>query len=115
MNHLSPAEKRDFLKSMDVEWQTLLKNQAARVLSLEETAQAQARWPDRAIDTRWARTCKPDESKPSGRRAKARFTDPDPLDIESHSPKLTCEGFMTLLQSVCSLGHKLQFGCSLAY
>ena len=34
MNHLSPAEKREFLKSMEVEWQTLLKNQAARVLSL---------------------------------------------------------------------------------
>ena len=37
MNHLSPAEKREFLRSVEVEWQTLLKNQAARVLSLEET------------------------------------------------------------------------------
>ena len=93
MNQLSPAEKREFLKSMEVEWQTLLKNQAARVLSLEETAQARARWPDRAMDTRWARTWKPDESKPSERRAKARliikgFTDPDLLDIESHSRHL---------------------------
>ena len=26
MNHLSPAERREFLKSMEVEWQTLLKN-----------------------------------------------------------------------------------------
>ena len=95
--------------------QTLLQNQAAKVLSLEETAQAQARWPDRAMDTRWARTWKPDDSKPSGRRAKARliikgFTDPDLLDIESHSPTLTWKGFMTVLQSVCSHGHKLQFG-----
>ena len=48
MNQLSPAERHEFLKSMEVEWQTLLKNQAAKVLSLEETAQAQARWPDRA-------------------------------------------------------------------
>ena len=52
---------------------------------------------------------------PSGRRAKAQliikgFTDPDLLDIESHSPTLTWEGFMTVLQSVCSHGHKLQFG-----
>ena len=44
--------------------------------------QARARWPDRAMDTRWARTWKPDESKPSGRRAKARlimkgFTEPN--------------------------------------
>ena len=69
MNHLSPAEKRECLKSMEVEWQTLLKNQAAKVLSLEETAQARARWQDRAMDTRWARTWKPDESQPSGRRA----------------------------------------------
>ena len=38
INHLSPAEKREFLKSMKIEWQTLLKNQAARVLSLEEMA-----------------------------------------------------------------------------
>ena len=29
---------------MEVEWQTLLQNQAAKVLFLEETAQAQARW-----------------------------------------------------------------------
>ena len=52
---------------------------------------------------------------PSGRRAKAQliikgFTDPDLVDIESHSPTLTWEGFMTVLQSVCSHGHKLQFG-----
>ena len=66
MNHLSPAEKREFLKSMEIEWQTLLKNQAARVLSLEETVQARARWPDRAMDTRWVRTWKPDESRTSG-------------------------------------------------
>ena len=97
MNRLSPAEKREFLKSMEVEWQTLFKNQADRVLSLEETVQARARWPDRAVDTRWARTWKPDESKPSGRRAKARliikgFTDPDLLDSESHSPTLTLGG-----------------------
>ena len=115
MNQLSPAERHEFLKSMEIEWQTLLQNQAAKVLSLEETAQAQARWPNRAMDTRWARTWKPDNSKPSGRRAKARhiikgFTDPDLLDIESHSPTLTQEGFMTVLQSVCSHGHKLQFG-----
>ena len=77
--------------------------------------QAQARWPDRAMDTRWARTWKPDDSKPSKRRAKARliiqgFTDPHLLDTESHSPTLTREGFMTVLQSVCSHGLKLQFG-----
>ena len=115
MNQLSPAERNEFLKSMEVEWQTLLQNQAAKALSLEETTQAQARWPDRAMDTRWARTWKPDDSKPSGRRTKARliikgFTDPDRLDIESHYPTLIREGFMTVLQSVCSHGHKLLFG-----
>ena len=67
------------------------------------------------MDTRWARTWKPDDSKPSGRRAKARliikgFTDPDLLVVESHSPTLSREGFMTVLQSVCSHGHKVQFG-----
>ena len=66
------------------------------------------------MDTRWARTWKPDESKPSGCLAKARltikgFTDPDLLDIESHSPTPARDGFMTVLQSVCSHGHKLQF------
>ena len=58
---------------MEVEWQILLENQAARVLSLEDTAHARARWPDRAMDTRWARTWKPDESKPWWRGAKARL------------------------------------------
>ena len=49
MSQLAPAE-------------TLLKNQAVKVLSLEETAQARERWPDRAMDTRWARIWKPDET-----------------------------------------------------
>ena len=38
------------------------------------------------------------------------FTDPDLVDIESHSPSLTWEDFMTVMQSVCSHGHKLQVG-----
>ena len=66
------------------------------------------------MDARWARTWKPDDSMPSGRRAKARliikgFTDPDLLDIESQSPTLTWEVRTTVLQSVCN-GHELQFG-----
>ena len=32
MNLLSPAERHEFLKSMEVEWQTLLQNHAAKVL-----------------------------------------------------------------------------------
>ena len=55
MSQLTPAERCEFLKSMDTEWETLLKNQAAKVLSLEETARARERWPDRAGDTSWAR------------------------------------------------------------
>ena len=102
MNQLSLVEGHEFLKGMEVEWQTLLKNQAAKVLSLEITAQARARWPDRAMDTCWARTWKQDKSRTSGRRAKARLiikgiTGPDLLDTESHSPTLTREGFMTIL------------------
>ena len=70
---------------------------------------------DRAMDTCWVRFWKPDNSMPSGRRAEARliikgFTDPDLLDIESHCPTLTRDGFMTVLQFVCSHRHKLQFG-----
>ena len=89
---------------MDTEWQTLLQES-----SRQGTVQARERWPDRATDTRWARIWKPDDSMPSGRRAKARliikgFTDLDLLDIESHSPTLTWEGLMTVLQSVCSRG-----------
>ena len=73
MNHLSPAEKRQFLKSMQIEWQALLKSQAAWVLSPEETVQARTYWPYRAMDTRWVRTWESDASKTSGRRAKARL------------------------------------------
>ena len=102
MNHLSPAEKSEFLRSMQIEWQALLKSQAARVLSAEETVQARACCPDRAMDTRWVRLWKSDESRTSGRRLSLR--------VESHSLALTREGFMTVLQSVCSHGHKLQFG-----
>ena len=45
------AEKCDFLKSMDTEWQTLLENQAAKVLSSEETARARERRLDEIV--RW--------------------------------------------------------------
>ena len=103
MSQLTPAERREFLMSMDTEWQTLLKNQAAKLLFLEETPQARERWPDRATDTRWARIWKPDDSMPSGRRAKARpiikgFTDPDLPDIESHSPTLTYDSLAVRVQ-----------------
>ena len=55
------------------------------------------------MDTRWTRIWKPDDSMPSGRRAKARliikgFIDLSLLDIESHSPTPTWEGYMTVLQ-----------------
>ena len=86
--------------------ETLLQNQTARVLSLEETVQARAPWPDRAMDTRWVRTWKPDESKDIGALIIKGFRDPDLPNIESLSPSLTREGFMT---SLCNHGHKLQF------
>ena len=105
MNQLSPAERHGFLKSMEGGWQTLLKNQAAKVLSLEETTQAHARWSDRAMNTLLA----PGSQTTASHRGDV-FTDPDLLDIESHSPTLAREGFMTVLQSVCSHRHKLQFG-----
>ena len=73
MSQLTLAERREFLKSMDTEWHTLLKNQAAKVLPLEDTVQARERWPGRAMDTLWARIWKPDDSMPSGRRAEARL------------------------------------------
>ena len=40
MSQSTPAQRRLFLKSMGTEWQTLLKNQASKALSLEETARA---------------------------------------------------------------------------
>ena len=66
MNLLSPVERHEFQKSMEVEWQTLLQNQAPKV-------QAQARWSDRAMNTGCARTWKPRDSKPSGRHANERM------------------------------------------
>ena len=36
MSLLTPAERREFLKSMDTEWQTLLKRQAAEVSPLQK-------------------------------------------------------------------------------
>ena len=64
------------------------------------------------MDARSARIWKAHDSTPPGRRAKARltikgFTGPHFLDIESHAPR---EGSMSVLQSVCTHGHKLQFG-----
>ena len=107
--------KREFLKSVETEWQTLLKHQAARVLSVEETAHARDNWPDRTVDTRWARIWKPNENAASGRRAKARFimkgfADIDFLDIESHFPTLTRGFYDCSTHAVSSHGHKLQFG-----
>ena len=95
---------------MEVEWQTLLKNQAAKVPSLEETAEARARTlagPVLESQTTASHRGAPCQGKT---HYQGFFTDPDLLDIESHSPTLTREGFITVLQSVCSHGHKLQFG-----
>ena len=77
MNQLSPAERHEFQKSMEIEWQTLLQNQAAEVLSQDSLS--------RVLQTLTSKT-------------------------QSHSPTLTREGIMTVLQSVCSHGHKLQYG-----
>ena len=70
MSQLSLAERRELLKSMEVEWQTLLKNYAAKVLSLEETAHARARWLDRAI---WPVFGSQTIASRRGRHAKARL------------------------------------------
>ena len=110
MNQLSPAERREFLKSMEVEWQTLLKNQGAKALSLEETAQARARWLDRAMDTLWARNQTTASHRGAVRRHDSSLRVSQTLTsltlshILRHLPR---EGFMTVLQSVCSHGHKL--------
>ena len=58
---------------MDTEWQILLKNQAAKVLPSEETARVRERWPDRAMDARWARIWQPDDNEASGSQAKSRL------------------------------------------
>ena len=79
MSQSTPAARRELLNSMDTEWQTLLKCHAAEVLSPEETAEVRERWPDRAMDTRWARIWKPDDSMSSGRRAKEGTTHPKGL------------------------------------
>ena len=67
------------------------------------------------MDTRWARTWKPDDSKPSGDMPRQDSLSNvlqtlTSLTSESHSPTHTREGFVTVLQSMCSHGHKLQFG-----
>ena len=81
-------------------WQTLLQNQAAKVLSLEETAQTVPAPGSQTIASHRGDVPRQDFIIKG-------FTDPDLLDIESHSPTLTREGFMTVLQYVCSHGHKL--------
>ena len=43
MSQLTPADRREFLKSVDTEWQTLVKNQAAEMLKLETVGQI-VRW-----------------------------------------------------------------------
>ena len=106
MGHLSLADKREFLKSMQIERQALLKNQVSqgtisgRGRSKLESAGRIVRWTLVGL-----RTWKPDESRTSGRRAEARLivkgcTDPDLPNIESHSPALTREGFYDTL-TVC--------------
>ena len=83
---------------MDIEWQTLLKNRAAKVLfSGRNGSSSRALARSCGVDTRWARVWKPDDSKLSGRRAEARliikgFTDPDLIDIGTHSRTLTQKG-----------------------
>ena len=99
------SEKREFLKSMEVEWQTLLKNHAAWVLFLEETVQARA---GRIVRWTLVGCVRGGSQTKAGHRGAVQrhdlslrfFTDPDLRNIESHSPSLTREGFMCLRRRV---------------
>ena len=104
---MTPAVRREFLKSnrvADPAQESSRQGVVSSRDSLEETAQARGRWPDSAMDARWARIWKPEDSWAKARLIIKGITDPDLLGVESHSPALTREGFMTVLQSVCSHG-----------
>ena len=68
---------------------------------------------EQIMTSRWILTWKPDESHPSGRKAKARlvvrgFQDPDLDTVQTDSPTLTRDGRMVLLQAVSSKGWEVQ-------
>ena len=109
MNQLTLAEQREFLKSMDTEWpcpriwqpkchqkKQLAPENVGQIAGYALGSFVKAR--QRGIWT-WRQGT-------THRKGFHRSC----LDIESHSPTLTRDGFMTVLQSVCSHGHKLQFG-----
>ena len=106
----SPRLVRHLQRNVSFEWQTLLKNTSSQGIKSGRNGPSSSALAGSCDGHSFGPVL---GSQTTGRRAKARlkgFTDPDLLDIESHSPTLTRDGFVTVLRSVCSHGHKLQSG-----
>ena len=99
---LTPAEKREFLKSMGTESQTLLKNQAAKVFSQEETARARETLARSCDGYSLARIRKLDDSMPSGRPGPC--PGPCPWPPPSH-PSALCACRGCFFQNLVALVH----------
>ena len=104
MNQLSPAEKGDFLKSMEVEW--LLKNQAARYYPWKKRPKLER--AGRIVRWTLVGHVLGSQTKASHRGAVRRHDSPLSLTSSHILRHLPVKVFMTVLQSVCSHGHKLR-------
>ena len=98
MNLLSPAERREFLKSLEVEWQTLLKNQAAKVPICGRNGPSSSALAGLCDGHSLGAYLEARRQQAIGAPCEGTthhkgFHRPDLLDIESHSPTLTREGF----------------------
>ena len=113
LKDLSLEEKKLFSESDELEWNSVLKTRAVRVVTGREADHVREKLGDRIISSRMVRRRKPLEKLGSW-KAKSRWclhghSDPDTGSLVTYAPTPQVESIMTFLQTGANLGHCFAF------
>ena len=113
LKDLSAKEKELFSQSDELEWNSILKTKAVRVVTGKEADYVRERYGDRIVSSRMVRRRKPLE-KLGAWKAKSRWClhghgDPDTGSLVTYAPTPQVESIMTFLQVGANLKHRFAF------
>ena len=110
---LSREEQDMFNGSDQLEWESILKTKAVRVLTGKEASEARRRYPERVLSSRMVRRRKPLAElgawKPKSRWCIHGHTDPDTGSLVTYAPTPQVEGMQLFMQASINLGHSFSF------
>ena len=113
LKELSVKEKELFAASDELEWSSILKTKAVRVVTGKEADRVRACHGSRIISSRMVRRRKPLDEIGQW-KAKSRWclhghSDPDTGSLVTYAPTPQVESIMTFLQAGVNLGHHFAF------